>query len=64
MTTSEFQYEMVCSNYEEVLKSEIKPQEDKVPEKKQEVVLEVSEQTLTNNTTIIDNSTVVTEPTL
>ena len=62
MTTSEFQYEMVCSNYEEVLKSEIKPQE--VPEKKKEVVLEVSEQTLTNNTTIIDNSTVVTEPTI
>ena len=33
MTTSEFQFEMVFSNYEEVLKSEIRPREEKTLQK-------------------------------
>ena len=60
MTTSEFQFEMVCSNYEEVLKSEIKPREEKVPET---IELQVSEQTINENTTI-DNTTAINDETL
>ena len=60
MTTSEFQFEMVCSNYEEVLKSEIKTRDEKVPET---IELQVSEKTINENTTI-DNTTANNDETL
>ena len=60
MTTSEFQFEMVCSNYEEVLKSEIKTRDEKVPEM---IELQLSEQTINENSTI-DNTTAINDETL
>ena len=51
---------MVCSNYEEVLKSEIKTRDEKVPET---IELQVSEKTINENTTI-DNTTANNDETL